>query len=74
MISFLQDIPGITPPAAAQGHHGSSASAHRPGAKRDQALTALEAGVPVCLWQVAAMPDHTAFRDPMPMCRSVVRC
>ena len=20
--------------------------------------------IPVCRWQVAAMPDHTAFRDP----------
>ena len=32
---------------------------------RDKAKAALEAaGIPVCLWQVAAMPDHTGFRDP----------
>lgn len=66
MISFLQDIPGITPPAAAQGHSWQKFRVRASSrAKRDQALAALEAaGVPVCLWQVAAMPDHTAFRDP----------
>ncbi len=65
MISCLQDIPGIDLPAAALGHSWQKFRVRTPSrAVRDKALAALEAaGIPVCLWQVAVMPDHTAFRD-----------
>jgi dTDP-4-amino-4,6-dideoxygalactose transaminase len=66
MISYLQDIPGIDPPAAVAGHSWQKFRVRTSSREmRDKALAALEAaGIPVCLWQVAAMPDHTAFRDP----------
>jgi perosamine synthetase len=66
MISYLQDIPGIDPPAAAPGHSWQKFRVRTSSREmRDKPLAALEAaGIPVCLWQVAAMPDHTAFRDP----------
>ncbi|MGD9711568.1 MAG: DegT/DnrJ/EryC1/StrS family aminotransferase [Thermomicrobiales bacterium] len=65
MISYLQDIPGIAPPANTAGHSWQKFRV-RTGSQsaRDKALAALDAaGIPVCLWQVAPMPDHTAFRD-----------
>lgn len=77
MISYLQDIPGLCVPAAAPGHSWQKFRVRTVSkAARDKALAAItEAGLPVSLWQIAAMPDHTAFHDPhadVPVARAML--
>jgi dTDP-4-amino-4,6-dideoxygalactose transaminase len=66
LIGYLEGLPGLTPPASDPGHSWQKFRVRTDSAAaRDRAIEALdEHMIPVCRWQVAAMPDHTAFRDP----------
>jgi perosamine synthetase len=65
LIEQLSGLVGLTMPASVPGHSWQKFRVRTESKeKRDESKARLEAaGVPVCLWQVAAMPDHTAFLD-----------
>jgi dTDP-4-amino-4,6-dideoxygalactose transaminase len=66
LMKCLDGLPGLDLPTDAPGHSWQKFRVRTTSvAARDHALASLgEAQVPVCRWQVAAMPDHDAFRDP----------
>jgi dTDP-4-amino-4,6-dideoxygalactose transaminase len=66
LIEALDGLPGLRVPASHPGHSWQKFRVRtESAAARDRALALLdEHMVPVCRWQVAAMPDHTAFHDP----------
>lgn len=66
LIEALDGLPGLRVPAADPGHSWQKFRVRtESAAARDRAMALLdEHMIPVCRWQVAAMPDHTAFRDP----------
>ncbi len=66
LIGYLEGLPGLRVPASDPGHSWQKFRVRTASAvARDRAIAALdEHMIPVCRWQVAAMPDHTAFRDP----------
>jgi perosamine synthetase len=61
----LDGLPGLRLPASDPGHSWQKFRVRtESAAARDRAMALLdEYMIPVCRWQVAAMPDHTAFRD-----------
>lgn len=66
LIERIGGLDGLTMPESDPGHSWQKFRVRTESKEaRDKAMAKLgEAGVPVALWQVAAMPDHTAFRDP----------
>lgn len=62
----LEGLPGLTLPAFNDGHSWQKFRVRTASAEaRERAIGLLdEHMVPVCRWQVAAMPDHTAFHVP----------
>jgi perosamine synthetase len=66
LIEALEGLPGLRLPATNPGHSWQKFRVRTESAEaRDRAIGLLDDHmVPVCRWQVAAMPDHTAFRDP----------
>jgi perosamine synthetase len=66
LLDALQGLPGLRVPASNPGHSWQKFRVRTASAAaRDRAMAALdEHMIPVCRWQVAAMPDHTAFHDP----------
>ncbi|HEY8447733.1 MAG TPA: DegT/DnrJ/EryC1/StrS family aminotransferase [Thermomicrobiales bacterium] len=66
LLECLSGLPGLRLPASDPGHSWQKFRVRTASAAaRDRAMARMEAaGIPVCRWQVAAMPDHTAFRDP----------
>lgn len=65
LIGHLAGLPGLHLPASDPGHSWQKFRVRTDSAAaRDRAIALLdEHMIPVCRWQVAAMPDHTAFHD-----------
>ncbi len=61
----LGEIGWLSMPARDPGHSWQKFRVRAPDRRmRDKAFAALsDAGLPVCHWQVATMPDHPGFRD-----------
>ncbi len=77
LLRCLAGLPGLDLPTPSPGHSWQKFRIRTgSAAARDHAVASLtEAGVPVCRWQVAAMSDHDAFRDPnadVPIARSLL--
>jgi dTDP-4-amino-4,6-dideoxygalactose transaminase len=66
LIETLSGLPGLRMPASHPGHSWQKFRVRTASAAaRERATELLEEHLaPVCRWQVAAMPDHTAFHDP----------
>ncbi len=66
LIDTLAGLPGLRLPAMDAGHSWQKFRVRTTSAAaRERAMALLdEHMIPVCRWQVAAMPDHTAFHDP----------
>lgn len=66
LIDMLSDLPGLRMPISAAGHSWQKFRVRTASAEaRERAIGLLdEHMIPVCRWQVAAMPDHTAFHVP----------
>lgn len=63
--AHLEGLPGLRLPATDPGHSWQKFRVRaESAAARERAMALLdEHMIPVCQWQVAAMPDHTAFHD-----------
>jgi len=65
MLGHLEGLPGLRLPASNPGHSWQKFRVRTDSAEaRDRAMALLDEHlIPVCRWQVAAMPDHSAFHD-----------